>query len=82
MLCDGAKSSCAAKISLAVEAGLLALDMAVQGHVFQPGEGLTMENAEQTVAAIGHVAHSGMQQTDLEILQLMLSSHYTAEQPD
>lgn len=76
MLCDGAKSSCAAKISLAVEAGLLALDMAVQGHVFQSGEGLAMENAEQTVAAIGHVAHSGMQQTDLEILQLMLSTSY------
>ena len=56
-----------------MKAGLLALDMAVQGHVFQPGEGLAMADAEQTVAAIGQVTHSGMQQADLEILQLMLA---------
>lgn len=37
IVCDGAKSSCAAKIASSVEAGLLGYEMAKRGHVFRPG---------------------------------------------
>lgn len=72
MVCDGAKSSCATKISVAVENALMALDLALTHHVFQPGEGLTMESAEDTIRAVGRVGRDGMHETDLEILSIML----------
>ena len=72
MVCDGAKASCAAKIGLAVENGLMALELALEGNVFQPGEGMTMEDPEDTIAAVGRMGREGMRSTDLEILNIML----------
>ncbi len=74
MVCDGAKSSCAAKISLAVENALMALELSLGGHVFQPGEGMTMNNAEDTIAAVGRMGRVGMKSTDVEILNIMLGN--------
>lgn len=74
MVCDGAKSSCAAKIGIAVETALMALDMSCKNRVFQPGEGLTMETAEETIAAVGRMGRVGMASTDVEILQIMLGN--------
>lgn len=74
MVCDGAKSSCAAKIGIAVETALMGLEMAEHHHVFQPGEGLTMDSAEQTIAAVGRMGRVGMKSTDVEILQIMLGN--------
>lgn len=72
MVCDGAKSSCATKISIAVENALTAMDLALEGHVFQPGEGLTMDSGESTIQAVGRMGRNGMRGTDLEILNIML----------
>lgn len=72
MVCDGAKSSCATKISVAVECALMAMDLAMEGHVFQPGEGLTMDNAEDTIQAVGRMGRDGMHETDIEILNIMV----------
>ncbi|UZT82593.1 serine dehydratase subunit alpha family protein [Caproicibacterium sp. BJN0003] len=74
MVCDGAKSSCAAKISIAVETALQALDMSIHQCVFQPGEGLSMSTAEKTIATVGRMARVGMKSTDVEILNIMLGS--------
>jgi L-cysteine desulfidase len=74
MVCDGAKSSCAAKISIAVETALQALDMSIHQCVFQPGEGLSMSTAEKTIATLGRMARVGMKSTDVEILNIMLGS--------
>lgn len=40
IICDGAKSSCASKISASVEAGVLGYEMARRGRKFQFGEGI------------------------------------------
>lgn len=72
MVCDGAKSSCATKISVAVENALTAMDLAEKGCVFQPGEGLTMDCAEDTIKAVGRMGREGMRETDIEILNIML----------
>lgn len=72
MVCDGAKASCAAKIGLAVENALMALELSLEGNVFQPGEGMTMENPEDTIAAVGRMGRVGMKSTDVEILNIML----------
>ena len=72
MLCDGAKSSCAAKIAAALDSAFLAYDMARADRAFQPGEGLVKQDTEQTIAAVSRVAREGMKETDVEVLKVML----------
>ena len=72
MICDGAKSSCAAKIAAAVEAGLEGYEMAKSGRGFAEGEGIIGADVEQTIANVGRLARQGMRQTDVEILHIML----------
>lgn len=72
MICDGAKASCAAKVAAAVQAALLAGDMALKERVFQPGEGIVGAGAERTIRNVGVLAREGMQVTDQVILRLML----------
>ena len=49
-----------------------AYDMALLGRQFQSGEGLVLEDIEQTIRCIGYVAKVGMAQTDIEILNVMI----------
>jgi L-cysteine desulfidase len=72
MVCDGAKSSCAAKIASAVDTAVTALEMSRAGNVFQPGEGLVLEDVEGTIRSVGRMGREGMKSTDIEILNIML----------
>ncbi len=72
IVCDGAKASCAAKISVAVEAGLMGLSMYNKGNQFFGGDGLVKQGVEKTIDAVGRLARFGMKQTDEEIIRLML----------
>jgi len=74
MVCDGAKSSCAAKIATAVDCALTGYEMSNRGLAFQPGEGLVMDSVEGTIESVGRVGREGMQSTDVEILQIMLGN--------
>lgn len=74
IVCDGAKSSCAAKIAASVEVALTALELSGKNRVFQPGEGLVMDQVEDTIAAVGRMARDGMKSTDIEILNIMLGN--------
>ena len=74
MVCDGAKSSCAAKIATAVQAGFLGHEMAIRGHAFRNGEGLVKSDADKTVEVFGRMAREGMRATDEEILRLMVDA--------
>lgn len=72
MLCDGAKSSCAAKISTAVQTALVAAAMSAHGRRFRHGDGIVTKDVEETIADIGYIAREGMRYADSEILRLML----------
>lgn len=72
MVCDGAKPSCAAKIASAVDAAIMAHDMAAEGKVFGPGEGLVRGDVEGTIDNIGRMGKVGMKETDVEILNMMI----------
>ena len=72
MICDGAKSSCAAKIATAVESAIMAHEMSMQGRTFAPGEGLVAEDVEATIRNVGHVGAVGMKSTDVEVIRVML----------
>lgn len=71
MVCDGAKPSCAAKIVTSLESAIMAHDLAMANRAFQSGEGIVMDNVEQTIDAVGCVASQGMHITDQVILNLM-----------
>ncbi|MGN1149894.1 MAG: L-serine ammonia-lyase, iron-sulfur-dependent, subunit alpha, partial [Sutterella sp.] len=72
LLCDGAKSSCAAKISMSIEGALLALDMVKNHKEFKSGDGIVQATADDTAAAVGEIASRGMVDTDREIIRVML----------
>lgn len=74
MVCDGAKSSCAAKISTALQTALLGMKMSVHNRSFQPGEGLVTKDVEETISNFGRMGRDGMKATDNEILNIMLGN--------
>lgn len=73
MICDGAKSSCAAKIASAVDAAIMAYHLSENQHAFESGEGLVQDDVERTIQNLGQVGREGMQATDREILDIMLN---------
>ena len=72
VVCDGAKSSCAAKIASSVDAAIMAFLLENADHCFRPGEGLVREDVEDTIRSMGYVGRVGMKETDVTILNLML----------
>lgn len=73
IICDGAKSSCAAKIASSVNAAILAHTMSMSGIVFQPEEGIVADDVESTIKSMGYIGRKGMAETDVEILRVMLN---------
>ena len=71
-ICDGAKPSCAAKIAMAVEAGIMGYEMMKSGHQFYGGDGIITKGVENTIRNIGRLARDGMSETDKEIIRIML----------
>lgn len=72
IVCDGAKSSCAAKIASSVEAAIMAHYMGMNHRSFQPGEGIVQEDVEGTIKSMGYIGRVGMKDTDTEILNIMI----------
>ena len=71
-ICDGAKPSCAAKIAMAVEAGIMGFEMARTGRQFLGGDGIVTKGVENTIRNVSRLAKDGMSQTDKEIISIML----------
>ena len=72
IVCDGAKPSCAGKIALAVEAGILGYEMSRQGDNLLGGDGIIGSNVEETIDHVGRIGRNGMKETDVEILKVMV----------
>ncbi len=72
MICDGAKSSCAAKIVLAVDAGLMGYNMYKQGSQFYAGDGIVGQGVEANIINIGRLGKDGMRETNNEIIRMMI----------
>ena len=72
IVCDGAKSSCAAKIATAVETGIFGYEMYRNGQQFFGGEGLVVKGVENSIANFSRLGRDGMRETDKEIIQMMV----------
>ena len=74
VICDGAKPSCAGKIAVAVESGILGYQMYRQGRQFWSGDGIVTKGVDNTIRNVGALARDGMKETDRKIVELMLEN--------
>ncbi len=74
VICDGAKSSCAAKVASAVEAGLVGMEMTKRGSEFRGGDGILEKGVENTIRNVSDLARIGMRETNEEIIRLMIKT--------
>ena len=72
IICDGAKASCAAKISSALDAALFAHSLAMQGKAYASNTGILQNDTAGTISTVGHIGRVGMQPTDQEIVKIMI----------
>lgn len=78
IVCDGAKSSCAAKIAMAVETGIFGFEMYRNGQQFYGGDGLVVKGVENSIDNFSRLGRIGMRETDHEILLMMTESGRSA----
>lgn len=70
-ICDGAKASCASKIAMGVECGILGYNMHLKGDDFRAGDGIVGDGVEATIRNVGVLAAQGMRETDRVVLRIM-----------
>lgn len=71
IVCDGAKASCAAKIAVAVEAGIMGYEMYKDGQQFLAGDGLVVKGVEACIENFGYLGRVAMSETNKEICSMM-----------
>lgn len=71
VICDGAKASCAMKISSGIYSAFDAAMLALQRDVLKAKDGIIGNDIEQTLINVGNLAQAGMKGTDEVILDIM-----------
>lgn len=72
MVCDGAANSCAMKVATACTSAFRAVVLALEGTRVSGNDGLVAFDVHECLRNVGSLACHGMQQTDKEVLQIML----------
>lgn len=73
MICDGAKPSCALKISSGVSTAVLSAIMAMEQKVVSSLEGIVDDDVDKTIENLTSIGAIGMQETDKLVLKIMTS---------
>jgi len=71
MICDGAKPSCALKVSNGVSTATLSALMAIDNKVVSALEGITDESVDKTILNLTKIGRDGMNETDKLVLEIM-----------
>jgi len=71
IICDGAKSSCAMKISTTIYAAFDSYLLAREGRFLHGGDGIIANDIEETLKNIGKLSQDGMNITDKVIIGIM-----------
>lgn len=71
IICDGAKASCAMKISTSTYAAFDGAMLAISGRNLSGGDGIISHCIEQTLLNIRNLSQQGMQTTDEVIIDIM-----------
>ncbi len=71
MICDGAKPSCAMKVSSGVSTAMLSALMAMENKVVTDMEGIIDEDVDKTIRNLTRIGSVGMETTDKMVLDIM-----------
>ena len=71
LLCDGAKESCAYKLSAATSTAIQSAYLALEGAHIPAGGGIVGNTIEETFENLGRLNNPGMVETDRFVLQLI-----------
>lgn len=73
MICDGAKPSCALKISSGVSTAMMSAMLAMNGKCVTSAEGIVSEDVDVTIHNLTSIGREAMTETDRLVLQIMTS---------
>lgn len=71
MICDGAKPSCALKMTSGVSTAVISAILAMEGRAATSVEGIVDSNVDRTIANFTSIGRQGMTATDKLILDIM-----------
>ena len=71
MICDGAKPSCAMKLTSGVSTAVLSAMMAMDGRCVSPVEGIIEEDVDRCIHNLTAIGRDGMNETDSLVLHIM-----------
>lgn len=71
MICDGAKPSCALKVSSGVSTAMISALMAMENKVVTPVEGIIDEDVDKSITNLTAIGSRGMEETDRLVLDIM-----------
>ena len=71
MICDGAKPSCAMKLTSGVSTAVLSAMMAMDGRCVSPVEGIIEEDVDRCIRNLTTIGREGMDETDRLVLRIM-----------
>lgn len=71
MICDGAKPSCALKLTSGVSTAVLSAMLAMQGNCVSPVEGIIDEDVDQSIRNLVSIGAGSMNETDKRVLEIM-----------
>lgn len=73
MICDGAKPSCALKVTTGVSTAVLSAVMAMENRCVTSVEGIIDEDVDQSIRNLTRIGSQGMNETDRVVLDIMTS---------
>jgi L-cysteine desulfidase len=71
MICDGAKPSCALKVTTGVSTAVLSAIMAMENRSVTAVEGIIDEDVDQSIRNLTRIGSQGMNETDKLVLEIM-----------
>ncbi|WP_194436186.1 serine dehydratase subunit alpha family protein [Vibrio fluminensis] len=72
VICDGAKTSCAMKVSSSASSAVKAALMAIDGIRVTGNEGIVANDVDHSIMNLSALANGSMTQTDVQILDIMM----------
>lgn len=75
MICDGAKPSCALKLTSGVSTAVMSAIMAMEQKCVTAVEGIIEENVNQSIRNLTKIGSEGMNETDKLVLDIMTHKH-------
>ena len=71
MICDGAKPSCALKVTTGVSTAVLSAIMAMENRCVTSVEGIIDQDVDQSIRNLTRIGSQGMNETDKLVLEIM-----------